>query len=87
MLLRRSLAYMGFSVICWVADRFACGLWTDLGAPYLHGVFHLFMSLGSYLGIVLLAYVNAKKSHPEAKAALKFWPVDSFNHGIAFVSC
>ncbi|XP_055339586.1 alkaline ceramidase-like isoform X2 [Paramacrobiotus metropolitanus] len=82
----RTMALFAAAVICWINDRLFCDVWTRLHFPYLHGFWHILVFLASYACCVLFAYFDAKEVAPQLAPRLRYWPVDTFEFGIPYVT-
>ncbi|XP_037047355.1 alkaline ceramidase [Bradysia coprophila] len=74
------------ALICWLTDRFCCDTWFGEHFPYLHGFWHIFIFIASYTATVLFAYFAVQNDYVDRVAELKYWPVNSFEFGIPYVS-
>ena len=82
---KRSLVFWVCGVTCWISDKLNCDVWSNLGFPYLHGVWHVLIFLAAYTAVVLFAYFDVKNNHPHEHALIRYWPIDTFEFGIPFV--
>lgn len=73
------------AVLCWISDRFSCNMWTRIGFPYLHGLWHILIFLASYKGVVLYAYYDMENMYLLDKALIRYWPSDNFECGLPYV--
>ncbi|KYM97350.1 Alkaline ceramidase [Cyphomyrmex costatus] len=74
------------AVICWLNDRLFCDTWLNLNFPYLHALWHLFIFIASYTAAVLFAYFAVQDEKPQQSPVLKYWPRDTFELGIPYVT-
>jgi alkaline ceramidase len=77
-----------------------CDIWRHMGVPFLHGVWHVLISLAGYIMIVLFAYFDTadntgytgyffekggKNSTVSRVATLAYWPAPNFEFGVPYV--
>lgn len=82
----RTVMLFGAAVFCWLNDRLMCDVWTKWRFPYLHGLWHILVFLASYSCCVLFAYFDVAEVAPRFTPRLRYWPVDSFDFGIPYVT-
>jgi len=82
---QRSVGLIVLALTAWLNDRFFCSYWSELGFPYLHGVWHILVFLSSYTSIVLFAYCDVINHMPHKIPILRYYPSDSFELGIPYV--
>ena len=71
-----------------------------MGVPFLHGIWHILISLAGYIMIVLFAYFDTadntgytefffkkggKNSDTSRLATLEYWPLPDFQLGVPYV--
>lgn len=78
----RSALVLAAAIVCWVLDKFFC----DEKFPYLHAMWHILIFISSYTACVLFAYYAVKEEYVNRIADLRYWPVNTFELGIPFVS-
>jgi alkaline ceramidase len=82
----RCCAIWVIALSSWLSDRLFCSLWENIGFPYLHCIWHIFIFLTTYQACVLLAYFSARTEVPEQMPVIEYWPNNTWNFwGIPFV--
>lgn len=84
------LAYRGTITACiamsvWLLDRMFCSVWHTLGAPYLHGLWHILIAFSSSVVIWLFAYFHIEREHRGLQPVLRFWPNDNWELAVPYV--
>lgn len=74
------------AVFCWINDRMFCDTWSAINFPYLHGFWHIFIFIAAYTVCVLFAYFAVESEKPQKIPVLKYWPKNSFEFGIPYIS-
>lgn len=82
----RCTAVCCLAISCWILDRMFCDAWLSIHFPYMHGIWHVLIFIGSYTALVLFAYFNVLDERPEQKPQLKYWPINEFELGIPYIT-
>lgn len=82
----RCATVCGLAICSWTMDRMFCDTWLNINFPYLHGVWHILIGIGSFTSVVLFAYLTVIDECPESNPVLKYWPNNDFELGVPFVS-
>ena len=61
----------------WLGDRFFCDTCLQLGFPYLHSLWHIFIASTVYQICVIFSYFDAVSILPGNPPTIKYWPLDS----------
>lgn len=73
------------ALFAWVGDIFFCNVCRNLYIPGLHSLWHVMVSLGTYLTITLFAYRKAESDTPSVQASIRYLTWKGI--GIPYVYC
>uniref|UniRef100_A0A0D9RBE7 Alkaline ceramidase n=1 Tax=Chlorocebus sabaeus TaxID=60711 RepID=A0A0D9RBE7_CHLSB len=84
-LIEVSVVLWAVALTSWISDRLLCSFWQRIHFFYLHGIWHVLISITFPYGMVTMALVDANYEMPGETLKVRYWPRDSWPVGLPYV--